>query len=124
MQETSQGTRRCRRYKGVNHQNSVTPGIGSRAQVPGHVSGQLSGRGYAGRTQAGLGDSIVSELYDLKVRIEERIKADGRDVAELKGKIGLKAGMLLALISANAPDQPEKVAKLRLAAKEVLNMSM
>lgn len=66
----------------------------------------------------------MSQLYEMKVRIEERIKTDGRNAADLRGKIGLKAGMLLALISVNTPDQPDKVAKLRSAAKEVLNLSM
>jgi hypothetical protein len=77
-----------------------------------------------GGREGGAGRPIVSQLYDLKVRIETGIKADGRDATELRGKIGLKAGMLLTLISASTPDQPEKIAKLRAAAKETLNLSV
>jgi hypothetical protein len=66
----------------------------------------------------------VGQLYDLKVRIEEKIKADGLDASDMKGKIALKSGKLLAFISASTPDEPEAVAKLKLAAKEVLNLSL
>jgi hypothetical protein len=65
----------------------------------------------------------VSQLYDLKVRIEEKIKADGLDGAEVRGKIGLKSGRLLAFISPSTPDDPAAVIKLRQAIKDVLNIS-
>jgi hypothetical protein len=66
----------------------------------------------------------VSQLYDLKLKIEEKIKADGLDAAEVRGKIGLKSGKLLALISATTPDDPAAVAKMKQAAKDVLNLSL
>jgi hypothetical protein len=66
----------------------------------------------------------VGQLYDMKVRIEEKIKADGLDASDMKGKIALKSGKLLAFISASTPDEPEAVAKLKLAAKEILNLSL
>jgi hypothetical protein len=61
----------------------------------------------------------VSQLYDLKLLIENKIKADGLDAKEMKGKITLRSGRLLALISPSTPDDPEAVAKLRQAAKDV-----
>lgn len=64
----------------------------------------------------------MSRLYDLKVLIENKIKADGLDPMAVKGKIGLRSGRTLALISPTTPDDPEAVAKLRQAAKEVLNI--
>jgi len=64
----------------------------------------------------------VSKLYDLKVLIENKIKADGLDAMAIKGKIGLRSGRTLALISPATPDDPDAVAKLRQAAKEVLNL--
>ena len=66
----------------------------------------------------------MSQLYDLKLKIEEKIKADGLDAAEVRGKIGLKSGKLLALISATTPDDPAAVAKMKQAAKDVLNLSL
>jgi hypothetical protein len=66
----------------------------------------------------------MSQLYELKLRIEEKIKADGLDGTEMKGRIGLKSGRLLAFISATTPDDPEAIAKLKQAAKEVLNLNV
>jgi hypothetical protein len=66
----------------------------------------------------------VSEIYDLRVRIEAKIKADGLDMMEMKGKIGLKSGKLLAFITPSTADDPASIAKLKMAAKEVLNLSM
>ena len=65
----------------------------------------------------------MSQLYDLKVLIEEKIKADHLDAAEIKGQIGLKSGKLLAFINANTPDDPVVVAKLKQAIKDVLKVS-
>jgi len=64
----------------------------------------------------------MSQLNDIKQRIEEKIKADGLDAKEVKGKIGLRSGKVLAFISASTPDDPEAIAKLKQAAKEVLNL--
>ena len=66
----------------------------------------------------------MGQLNDMKLRIEEKIKADGLDAKEVKGKIGLHAGKLLAFISASTPDDPVTVAKLKHAAKEVLNLNL
>ena len=66
----------------------------------------------------------MSALNDMKLRIEEKIKADGLDAQEMRGKIGLRSGKLLAFISASTPDDPETIAKLRQAAKEVLNLNL
>lgn len=66
----------------------------------------------------------MSQLYDIKVKIEEKIKADGLDANLVKGKIGLKSGKVLAFITSTTADEPEAVAKLKQAAKEVLNLSL
>jgi len=65
----------------------------------------------------------VSQLYDLKVLIENKIRTDGLDAMAVKGKIGLRSGRILALISPSTPDDPEAVAKLRQAVKDVLNIN-
>ncbi len=40
----------------------------------------------------------------------------------VKGKIGLRSGRTLALISPTSPDDPDAIARLRQAVKEVLNI--
>jgi hypothetical protein len=64
----------------------------------------------------------VSVLYELKLQIENKIKADGLDAAHVKGEIGLRTGRLMALISASTPDDPVVVAKFRQAAHDVLKI--
>lgn len=66
----------------------------------------------------------MSQLYDMRLRVEEKIKIEGLDASTIKGKLGLKSGMLLALINANTPDNPETIAKFRVAAKEILNLAL
>ena len=66
----------------------------------------------------------MSELYDLKQRIEEMIKAARLDEKTVKGKIALRSGTLLAFISPSTPDEPEAVARLKQAAREVLNINL
>jgi hypothetical protein len=65
----------------------------------------------------------VSQLYDLRMLIETKIKADGLDAMEVKGKIGLRSGRMLAFITPTTEDDPAAVAKLRQAVKDVLNIS-
>lgn len=66
----------------------------------------------------------MSQLYEIKLRIEEKIKADKLDANEVKGKIGLRAGKLLAFITADTPDDLATVAKLKQAAKDILNIAL
>jgi hypothetical protein len=66
----------------------------------------------------------VSQLHDLKLRIEEKIKADGLDAVAIRGKIGLRAGKLLAFIASDTPDDPAVIAKLKAAAKEIINLNL
>ena len=66
----------------------------------------------------------MSQIYTIKLRIEEKIKADGLDANEVKGKIGLRTGKLLAFITPSTADDPETIAKMKQAAKEVLGLSL
>ena len=66
----------------------------------------------------------MSQIYEMKLRIEEKIKADKLDANEVKGKIGLRAGKLLAFITASTPDDAATITKLKQAAKEVLNLAL
>ena len=66
----------------------------------------------------------MGQLYDLRVLIEDRIKASGLDAMDVKGKISLRSGKLLAFISPTTPDDPAATAKLKRAAEEVLNITL
>ena len=66
----------------------------------------------------------MGQLYDLRMKIEAKIAADHMDESEVRGKIGLKSGKLLAFISPSTPDDPATIAKLKQAAKEVLNLNV
>jgi hypothetical protein len=63
-------------------------------------------------------------LYDLRVKIDKTIEERKLDAAATKGKIALQAGFLLSLISAGSPDDPTKVAKLKKAAADVLQLKV
>ncbi len=48
----------------------------------------------------------MSQLYDLKLLIENKIKADGLDGNAVRGRIGLQSGRMLLLIDPNSKDDP------------------
>jgi hypothetical protein len=66
----------------------------------------------------------VSEIYKMRVHIEEHIKAKGLDFQEVRGQIGLRAGKLLAFITPTTADEPAAIVKLKKAAKDVLNLNL
>lgn len=66
---------------------------------------------------------LVSQLYELRLRIEEKIKSERLDEVAVKGKLGLRSGKVLAFINASTPDDPVVLEKLKLAAKEILNLN-
>lgn len=66
----------------------------------------------------------MGQLNEMKRKIEEKIKADGLNASDVKGKLGLRSGKLLAFISDSTPDDPVVIQKLRKAAKEVMNLNL
>lgn len=69
----------------------------------------------------------MSKLFDMKTQIDQIIQAkklNDEAATTLRGKIGLKAGFLLAFVKPTTPDEPAKIEKLRVAVKEVLNAAM
>lgn len=66
----------------------------------------------------------MSQLYDVKLAIEKKIQQDKLDKAAILGKIGLKSGKVLAFIKPDTPDDPDAVAKLKNAVKEILNLTL
>jgi hypothetical protein len=66
----------------------------------------------------------VSQIYDLRLKIEEAIKASGLDPKDVKGKLGLRSGKLLSLITPTTPDDPTTISKLKQAVEEVLSVTL
>jgi len=67
---------------------------------------------------------VASQLYAMRQKIEEKIKADRLDAKEVKGKIALISGKLLAFINESTADDPVTVTKMRRAAAEVLRINL
>lgn len=66
----------------------------------------------------------MGKLYDAKMMIQKVIEQRSLDMASTNGSIGLKAGVLLALVKPETPDDPVKIEKLKSAAKEVLGITV
>jgi hypothetical protein len=65
----------------------------------------------------------MAALYDLKVKIDKTIEEKKLDGVATRGKIALQTGSLLSLVSANTPDDPVKLDKLRKAVAAVLQLA-
>jgi hypothetical protein len=66
----------------------------------------------------------VGKLYEAVQKIDAAITQKNLDRADMRGKIGLKAGVLLAVLKADTPDDPAKLDKLRRAAQDVLGIEV
>lgn len=64
----------------------------------------------------------MGTIYDIKVAIDKSIKDKNLNEFEVKGKIGLKTGVMLVTITPLTPDDPDKIKRLKDAAKEVLGL--
>lgn len=63
----------------------------------------------------------MSKLYDARLRVEKLLTEQKGDVTELRGKIGMKIGFLLSLVTPNSPDDAVRLERLRKAVDEVLH---
>ncbi len=66
----------------------------------------------------------MGRLYDAVSVIDRTIDDRGLDPVQTKGLISMKAGFFLAIVFPNTPDDPEKLVKLKDAAKEVLGVDL
>jgi hypothetical protein len=66
----------------------------------------------------------MGQLYDLRLKIEAAAKAKGLDPMMVKGKLGMKCGVLFGVVNPSTPDDAEKIAKVKKAAAEVLGISL
>jgi hypothetical protein len=66
----------------------------------------------------------MGKLYDAAQVILSTIEERGLDVFRTRGAINMKTGFLITLVHEDDPDDPEKLAALRDAAKEVLDLDI
>ena len=64
----------------------------------------------------------MSKLYDARLKVEKLLTDQKKgDVTELRGKIGMKIGFLLSLVTPTSPDDAARLERLRKAVEEVLH---
>lgn len=66
----------------------------------------------------------MGQLYQAVRSIEQIIARKTLDDFKTKGLISMKAGFFLSIITADTPDDPERITRLRSAAEEVLGEKM
>jgi hypothetical protein len=66
----------------------------------------------------------VGALFDAKTKILELIATERLDSTLTLGKVGLKAGFLLAFVKQDTPDDPQKLKMLQKAVKEVMGATI
>jgi len=66
----------------------------------------------------------MGKLFEYRNVIEDKVKSMGTDAFKVKGQIGLKSGLVIGMIQANTPDDPEQVRALRAAVEEVLGLAV
>jgi hypothetical protein len=64
----------------------------------------------------------MGQLFDMSKRIQQHIDDEGLDVFRIRGMLAMQCGFLITLIHEDEPDDPEKVAALRTAALDVLDL--
>lgn len=66
----------------------------------------------------------MGALYETVRRIEGLIEKKGLPLYKTRGLIGLRAGFLLGMVTPDTPDDPLRIAALRVAARDVLGEPM
>ena len=66
----------------------------------------------------------MGALYETVRRIEGVIEKKGLPLYKTRGLIGLRAGFLLGMVTPDTPDDPLRIAALRVAARDVLGEPM
>lgn len=66
----------------------------------------------------------MGRLYNAVVQIDEIIASRGLDAFKTKGEISLKAGFFLSLVFDGTPDEDDKIAAVKKAAKDVLGVDL
>lgn len=66
----------------------------------------------------------MGRLYDAVVAIDRVIESRGLDAFKVKGQISMKAGIFLAIIFPDTPDDEQKLQAVKQAAEEVLGQGI
>lgn len=66
----------------------------------------------------------MGQLYEYCTQVQDHIDRNGLDVFRTRGALALKCGFLVTLIDQSEPDDPQKIAALREAAREVLGLEL
>jgi len=66
----------------------------------------------------------VPKLYDYCQQIQRHIETNDLDVFRTRGEIAMSCGFLVSMVTPNDPDDPDKIAALRKAAREIFNLEL
>lgn len=68
----------------------------------------------------------MGKLHDMSRLVASAIDAGRTPIEQvrLRGAIAVKAGFLVTLVSAEDPDDPDRIYALRLAARDVLGLQL
>jgi hypothetical protein len=66
----------------------------------------------------------MGQMYDTVMAIQKAIERRGLDAVTTRGSIGLKSGVLLALVKPDTPDDAAKIERFKAAAKDVLGVAV
>ena len=66
----------------------------------------------------------MGRLYEGVAEIDRVAQARGLDAVKVKGEVSMRAGFFLAIVFPHTPDDPEKIERLREAAREVLGIEL
>ena len=66
----------------------------------------------------------MGKLYDYCQQIQQHIERNNLDVFKSRGELALRCGFLISLIGPDEPDDAEKIAALRDAARDVFGLTL
>ena len=66
----------------------------------------------------------MGQLFDARVKVEAHIRERNLDAVRVRGSIGLRSGVVLAIVGPGTPDDPVKLERLRAAVKQVLQIDL
>jgi len=66
----------------------------------------------------------MGKLYDYCQQIQQHIERNNLDVFKSRGELALRCGFLISLIGPDEPDDADKIAALRDAARDVFGITL
>ncbi len=62
----------------------------------------------------------MGRLYDAIRKVDGLIESKGLDAFQVRGQISLKAGFFMAIVTPEDPDDPDRIAALKSAVREII----